>query len=114
MGFLQVYAHVLGKLGPDNSLGWLLALANVAVTVALFAEPVLFGSVINVLTVAQADAASAVQMGEPMALKTNILTVLQFDCGLGQVANIVMATVPVAIGPEPGVKAQTLDADHAS
>jgi ATP-binding cassette subfamily B protein len=59
MGFLQVYAHVLGKLGPDNSLGWLLALANVAVTVALFAEPVLFGSVINVLTVAQADAASA-------------------------------------------------------
>jgi ATP-binding cassette subfamily B protein len=40
-------------------LGWLLALANVGVTVALFAEPVLFGSVINVLAVAQADSASA-------------------------------------------------------
>ncbi|MGA8592396.1 MAG: glucan ABC transporter ATP-binding protein/ permease, partial [Pseudolabrys sp.] len=38
---------------------WLLALANVGVTVALFAEPVLFGSVINVLAVAQADSASA-------------------------------------------------------
>ncbi|MGA7210291.1 MAG: glucan ABC transporter ATP-binding protein/ permease, partial [Pseudolabrys sp.] len=49
----------LAKLGPDSSLGWLLALANVAVTVALFAEPVLFGSVINVLAVAQADSASA-------------------------------------------------------
>ena len=59
MGFLQVYARALAKLGPDSSLGWLLALANVAVTVALFAEPVLFGSVINVLAVAQADSASA-------------------------------------------------------
>ena len=59
MGFLQVYARALAKLGPDSSLGWLLALANVGVTVALFAEPVLFGSVINVLTVAQADSASA-------------------------------------------------------
>jgi ATP-binding cassette, subfamily B, beta-glucan exporter len=56
---LQVYARALAKLGPDSSLGWLLALANVAVTVALFAEPVLFGSVINVLAVAQADSASA-------------------------------------------------------
>jgi ATP-binding cassette subfamily B protein len=59
MGFLQVYARALAKLGPDSSLGWLLALANVAVTIALFAEPVLFGSVINVLAVAQADSASA-------------------------------------------------------
>ena len=59
MGFLQVYARALAKLGPDSSLGWLLALANVGVTVALFAEPVLFGSVINVLAVAQADSASA-------------------------------------------------------
>ncbi|MGC1895309.1 MAG: glucan ABC transporter ATP-binding protein/ permease [Pseudolabrys sp.] len=59
MGFLQVYARALAKLGPDSSLGWLLALAKVGVTVALFAEPVLFGSVINVLAVAQADSASA-------------------------------------------------------
>ena len=59
MGFLQVYTRALAKLGPDSSLGWLLARANVAVTVALFAESVLFGSVINVLAVAQADSASA-------------------------------------------------------
>jgi len=39
-------------------LGWLLALANVAVAVALFAEPVLFGRVINVLAGAQANAGS--------------------------------------------------------
>jgi glucan exporter ATP-binding protein len=58
MGFLRLYARVLAKLGPDGHLGWLLGLANVAVAVALFAEPVLFGRIINVLAGAQADAAS--------------------------------------------------------
>jgi ATP-binding cassette subfamily B protein len=58
MCFLRLYGRVLAKLGPDSRLGWLLALANVAVAVALFAEPVLFGRVINVLAGAQADAAS--------------------------------------------------------
>ena len=55
MGFVQLYARVLARLGADRRLGWLLALANVAVASALFAEPVLFGRVINVLAAAQAD-----------------------------------------------------------
>jgi ATP-binding cassette, subfamily B, beta-glucan exporter len=59
MSFLQLYARVLAKLGPDRRSGWLLALASVAMSVALFAEPVLFGQVINVLAAAQADSASA-------------------------------------------------------
>ena len=59
MGFLQLYVRVLAALGADRRLGWLLAIANVAVALALFAEPVLFGRVINVLAAAQADAASA-------------------------------------------------------
>ena len=58
MGFLHIYAQVLAKLGRDSRLGWLLALANVAVAVALFAEPVLFGRVINVLAGAQANTES--------------------------------------------------------
>jgi len=58
MGFLQLYARVLAKLGADRRLGWLLALANIAVASALFAEPVLFGRVINVLAAAQADVES--------------------------------------------------------
>lgn len=58
MGFLQLYVRVLAKLGADRRLGWLLALANVAVASALFAEPVLFGRVINVLAAAQADVES--------------------------------------------------------
>jgi ATP-binding cassette subfamily B protein len=58
MGLLHVYAQVLAKLGRDSRLGWLLALANVAVAIALFAEPVLFGRVINVLAGAQANTES--------------------------------------------------------
>jgi ATP-binding cassette subfamily B protein len=58
MGFLQLYARVLAKLGADRRLGWLLAFANIAVALALFAEPVLFGRVINVLAAAQADVVS--------------------------------------------------------
>src|SRR4029078_8848827 len=58
MGLLHVYVQVREKLGRDSRLGWLLALANVAVAVALFAEPVLFGQVINVLAGGQANAES--------------------------------------------------------
>ena len=53
MSFVSLYARVLEKLGPDARLGWLLALGNVALAMAQFAEPVLFGRVINVLARAQ-------------------------------------------------------------
>ncbi len=58
MNFFRLYGRVLEKLGPDRRLGWLLALANVALAIALFAEPVLFGRVINVLAGAQTDPAA--------------------------------------------------------
>jgi glucan exporter ATP-binding protein len=60
MSFVRLYTRVLEKLGPDSRLGWLLAIANVALAIAQFAEPVLFGRVINVLARAQEnDAAPA-------------------------------------------------------
>src|SRR5262249_11060187 len=58
MNFLSLYARVLVLLGSDARLGWLLAIANVALAAAQFAEPVLFGRIINVLTVAQAQSAT--------------------------------------------------------
>ena len=58
MSFLSLYGRVLEKLGPDARVGWLLALANVALAMAQFAEPVLFGNVINVLTSAQSGKAA--------------------------------------------------------
>ena len=40
MSFVRLYGRVLDQLGPDRRVGWLLAIANVALAVALFAEPV--------------------------------------------------------------------------
>jgi ATP-binding cassette, subfamily B, beta-glucan exporter len=59
MSFLRLYGRVLDQLGPDRRVGWFLALANVTLAMAQFAEPVLFGRVINVLAGAQANPAAA-------------------------------------------------------
>src|SRR5882672_7650010 len=53
MNLLRLYARVLGLLGPEARLGWLLAIANVALAAAQFAEPVLFGRIIDTLVRAQ-------------------------------------------------------------
>ncbi len=50
MKLIRLYSRVLGLLGSEARLGWLLALANVALAIAQFAEPVLFGRIIDTLT----------------------------------------------------------------
>ena len=50
MNFFQLYLRVLGKLESDKPLGWTLALMNVALAIALFAEPIILGRVIDTLT----------------------------------------------------------------
>ena len=47
MATLRLYARVLRLLGPKIRLGWTLAFANLALATALFAEPVLFGRIID-------------------------------------------------------------------
>jgi ATP-binding cassette subfamily B protein len=59
MNFFRLYRRVLQNLGPDGRIGWLLALGNVTLAMALFAEPVLFGRVVDTLTRAAANDASA-------------------------------------------------------
>jgi len=54
MSFLRIYARVFAMLGPERRLGVVLALANVALAAAQFAEPVLFGRIIDALIGAQA------------------------------------------------------------
>ena len=54
MSFLPLYFRVFAMLGPEKNLGIFLAIANVALAIAQFAEPVLFGWVIDVLVGAQA------------------------------------------------------------
>jgi ATP-binding cassette subfamily B protein len=55
MNLLRLYSRVLALLGPEAGLGWLLAFANVALAAAQFAEPVLFGRIIDALAGAQKD-----------------------------------------------------------
>ena len=55
MKFIKIYTRALDMLGPDKSQGWYLAIANVALAMALFAEPVLFGRVIDTLSRASSD-----------------------------------------------------------
>ena len=54
MNLIRLYIRVLRLLGSDRRLGWILAVSNVALAAAQFAEPVLFGKVIDTLTGAQA------------------------------------------------------------
>lgn len=53
MNLIRLYGRVLALLGPEARLGWFLALANLALAAAQFAEPVLFGKIIDALTNAQ-------------------------------------------------------------
>ncbi|CAM5761437.1 glucan ABC transporter ATP-binding protein/ permease [Bosea minatitlanensis] len=50
MSLLSLYARVLGELGPEKRLGVVLALANILLAAVAFAEPMLFGALIDRLT----------------------------------------------------------------
>jgi glucan exporter ATP-binding protein len=56
---LHVYARALTLLGPERKLGTYLAVANFALAGAMFAEPVLFGRIIDALAGAQARGTTA-------------------------------------------------------
>lgn len=50
MSMLRLYTRVLQLLGKEARLGWILAVANLALAGAQFAEPVLFGKIIDVMS----------------------------------------------------------------
>jgi ATP-binding cassette subfamily B protein len=54
MNFVRLYGRVLTLLGSEARLGWILAFGNVALAAAQFAEPVLFGRIIDALVRSQA------------------------------------------------------------
>jgi ATP-binding cassette subfamily B protein len=53
MSLVRLYGRVLALLGSEGRLAWALALANMALAAAQFAEPVLLGRIIDALTGAQ-------------------------------------------------------------
>ena len=58
MWLIRLYIRVLGQLGTDLRIGALLALANIGLAIAAFAEPILFGRIIDRLTGGGAAAAA--------------------------------------------------------
>jgi ATP-binding cassette subfamily B protein len=68
MKLLRLYLRTLKLLGPEARLGWLLAIANVLLAAAQFAEPVLFGRIIDALAAAQARSAPPVWTDVAMLL----------------------------------------------
>src|ERR1700735_5507860 len=50
MSFVRLYLRVLGLLGADVRLAITLAVANIALAVAQFVEPVLFGRIVDALS----------------------------------------------------------------
>jgi ATP-binding cassette, subfamily B, beta-glucan exporter len=63
MSLLRLYARVLELLGREARLGWILAGANLLLAGAQFAEPVLFGKIVDTLSGQPASGAS----GSPSA-----------------------------------------------
>jgi glucan exporter ATP-binding protein len=67
---VRLYVRVLRQLGSERSLGWRLALANVFLAVASFAEPALFGRMVDALYVWRdvpgPDGSSAARPLEPL------------------------------------------------
>jgi ATP-binding cassette subfamily B protein len=54
MSVLRIYARVLGELRPQARLSLILVAANLSLAIAQFAEPMLFGRIIDRMTQAQA------------------------------------------------------------
>ena len=54
MNFVRLYGRVIRLLKPEARLSWILAIANIALAAAQFAEPVLFGRIVDALVKTQA------------------------------------------------------------
>jgi ATP-binding cassette subfamily B protein len=65
MSLLRLYTRVLELLGKEARLGWILALANLLLAMAQFAEPVLFGRIVDVLS--RNPSASALGAPSPLS-----------------------------------------------
>jgi ATP-binding cassette subfamily B protein len=68
MNLVRLYIRVLGQLGSDLRIGGVLALANVALAIAAFAEPILFGRIVDRLTQGQAAGGTPVTFPSLMPL----------------------------------------------
>jgi ATP-binding cassette subfamily B protein len=70
MSLIRLYLRVLDQLGKEARLAWFLAAANLLLAIAQFAEPVLFGRIVDVLSSSPdgGNAASALPARSPWPL----------------------------------------------
>src|SRR3979490_701193 len=66
MSALRLYTRVLQLLGKEARLGWILAGANLLLAGAQFAEPVLFGRIVDVLSGKPAPGALSSSSARPL------------------------------------------------
>jgi ATP-binding cassette subfamily B protein len=83
MWLIRLYGRVLAQLGSDLKVGALLALANVALAISAFAEPILFGRIIDVLTRAQVPGTPVVTFTVLMPLIVAWIAFAFFSIGAG-------------------------------
>ena len=65
---IRIYTRVLQLLGRERRLGWILAAANLLLAGAQFAEPVLFGRIVDVLSGSRSTASPDVGTASPWPL----------------------------------------------
>ena len=58
MSLISVYSRVLALLGREKRLAWFIAVGNVLLAIAQFAEPILFGRIVDALSKSQAGTAT--------------------------------------------------------
>jgi ATP-binding cassette subfamily B protein len=87
MSLFAIYARVLGELGPERRLGLILAFANILLAAAAFAEPMLFGALIDRLSSVQGS-------GRPLAWgDLNVLILAWVGFGLFTIAASVFVSL---------------------
>ena len=88
MSLPHLYARVLGLLGKETRLGWILAGANLLLASAQFAEPVLFGRIIDVLSGNLSTGAMATDIASPWPLLAAWVAFGLFTIGCGAVVSL--------------------------
>ncbi len=80
---VPIYLRMLGLLAPAKRLAWSLAIANLLLAAAQFAEPVLFGRVIDTLS----------RQGDPATFRWSTLAALLAAWGVFGLFNIMCSTL---------------------
>src|SRR5207253_9536113 len=81
MSLLRLYTRVLELLGHEARLGWILAAANLALAGAQFAEPVLFGKIVDVLSGRPATGLIAASSPWPLLAAWVVFGLFTIVCG---------------------------------